>query len=72
MTEPTPDLRIISRAVTADEIAAVTAVVQGALEELAAAEDVKGGRRVSAWERSQRSIRTTITPGPGKWRSFEG
>ena len=67
-----PELRIVSRNVTADEVAAVTAVLHGALEELAASEEANAGRRVSAWERSQRAVRGTLSPGAGKWRSFEG
>ena len=67
-----PDFRIVTPGITDDEVAAVTAVLQAALEELAAAEGANTVRTVSAWERSQRSVRTPITPGPGKWRSFEG
>ena len=67
-----PPLRIVSRNVTDDEIAAVTAVLQAALEEHAALNDAHEGTSVSAWERSTRGLRSTLTPGPGKWRSFEG
>jgi len=69
---PTPELRIVSKNATDEEIAAVTAVLQSALEELADAEAAGSGARVSAWARSQRPIRGTITPGAGNWRGFEG
>jgi hypothetical protein len=65
-------IRIVSPSATAEEIAAVTAVVQGALDELAAAQDQDEGARVSAWQRSQRGLRTPLLPGPGAWRSFSG
>jgi len=54
----------------AAELAAITAVVTGMLEELA---EEQGGRELSgpsAWERSQRAIRTPLRPGPDRWRGF--
>ncbi len=65
-------LRIISRDVTPEELAAVTAVVTGALEELAAAASVDDTAPISAWQANQRPIRRVLTPGPGAWRSFSG
>ncbi|MCU1441420.1 MAG: hypothetical protein JWP85_2417 [Rhodoglobus sp.] len=67
---PGADLRIISPGATPEEIAAVTAVLRAALEELAAAHERNGAPVVSAWQRSQRPIRGTVTPGAGAWRSF--
>jgi hypothetical protein len=64
------DLRIVSKGATPEELAAVTAVLQGALDELAAANGVDAAPVVSAWQRSQRPIRTTLVPAPGAWRSF--
>ncbi|MBC7591349.1 MAG: acyl-CoA carboxylase subunit epsilon [Salinibacterium sp.] len=64
------DLRIVSTGVSAEEIAAVTAVLQGALDELADDLAVRGEARVSAWQRSQRSVRRPLVP--GAWRSFSG
>ncbi|MWJ40476.1 acyl-CoA carboxylase subunit epsilon, partial [Clavibacter michiganensis subsp. michiganensis] len=28
--------------------------------------------QVDAWQRSQRSVRGTLVPGPGRWRGFSG
>ncbi len=67
-----PDLRIVSAGAQPDEVAAVTAVLRGALDELAAGLEVDGEPTVSAWRRSQRPIRAPITPGRGAWRSFAG
>ncbi|HOB56410.1 MAG: acyl-CoA carboxylase subunit epsilon [Microbacteriaceae bacterium] len=62
--------RIISKNATDEEIAAVSAVLQVALDELAAAQGPDDGPVVSAWNRSQRGLRSPLTPGPGAWRSF--
>ena len=67
-----PDLRIVSSGADPDDVAAVSAVVQAALDELAAGLEVEGGVGQSAWQRSQRGVRGTITPGAGAWRSFSG
>ena len=69
MTEMSP-IRVITPDLTAEEIAAVTAVLQGALDELAASNEAASGPVVSAWQRSQRSVQGTLTPGPGAWRGF--
>lgn len=66
------DLRIVTSGVTAEEISAVTAVVQASLEELAEGLAVDATPRVSAWQRSQRSVRHTLVPGAGRWRDFVG
>ena len=60
-------LRFISPA-SPEEIAAVTAVIQGAVDELADA--TVPATPVSAWSRSQRPIRGNVVPGAGVWRSF--
>ena len=73
MTEvPVPDLRILSKGAADDDVAAVTAVLHGALAELAAGLELEDGATVSAWGRSQRPIRGTITRGIGAWRGFSG
>ena len=66
-TEHGLDVRIVRGAPTPDEIAAVTAVLSAAVVEEAA----KAPERTttpSAWQRSQRILRTPLTPGPGRWR----
>jgi Acyl-CoA carboxylase epsilon subunit len=73
VTEPEAgalDLRIVSPGVSAEEIAAVTAVIQASLDELASTMAVDAPAAVSAWQRSQRSVRSTLRPGPGSWRNF--
>jgi hypothetical protein len=67
---PTPDIRVISPSATDDEIAAVTVVVTQALAELADELGAETGPGVSAWQRSQRQLRSPLAPGPGAWRSF--
>jgi hypothetical protein len=57
---------------TSAEVAAVTAVVSAALEELADENARQSATVVSAWQRSQRSVRGPITPGYGAWRAFSG
>ena len=51
----------------AEEIAAVTAVLQAAL---ANASDASSATVVpaSGWQKSRRDLRTPIHPGPGEWR----
>ena len=69
---PAPDLRIVSTGASTEEVAAVTAVLTAALQELADDLGAAGAPRISAWQHSQRPIRTPITPGPGAWRGFSG
>ncbi|UAJ80538.1 hypothetical protein IT072_05800 [Leifsonia sp. ZF2019] len=64
-------IRFITRGVTAEEVAAVTAVLTAAAaEQAAAARDARPATGPDAWGRSQRSLRTPLSPGPGAWRSF--
>ena len=67
---PAPDIRVVSPSATPEDIAAVTVVVTQALAELADELGAEAGPAVSAWHRSQRQLRTPLTPGPGAWRSF--
>jgi hypothetical protein len=69
---PAADLRIVSTGASTEEVAAVTAVLTAALQELADDLGAAGAPRVSAWQRSQRPVRAQITPGPGSWRGFSG
>lgn len=66
------DLRIVSSGATAGDGAAVTAVLHAALDELAAEADATNGPTQSAWQRSQRTLRTPLHAGPGAWRGFSG
>ena len=64
------DRAVISPSITADvvpftEAAAALVVVETALE-TAAQEATESA--VSPWQRSQRGLRNTLTPGAGRWR----
>ena len=67
-----PDIRIVSNGATTEDIAAVTAVLQAALAELADGQGAAEGPTTSAWERSQRPMRRPLVPGHGQWRGFSG
>jgi len=54
------------------ELAAVTAVVGAVLEEIASDRELGTVPGVSAWQRSQRPIRSAVTRGTGTWRGFSG
>ncbi len=62
-----PDLRVVSKGATAAEVAAVTAVLTAALDELAA-QGATEEPAITAWQRSQRPMRAPIHPAPGAWR----
>jgi hypothetical protein len=66
------DVEILSGNPDATDMAAVTAVLAGVLEELAAEQGRRELATTSAWERSQRSVRAPLRPGAGAWRSFSG
>ncbi|MBH0023531.1 acyl-CoA carboxylase epsilon subunit [Salinibacterium sp. SWN248] len=63
------DIRIVSRNVTTEEAAAVTAVVRAALLESAELAGADEMAPITAWARSQRPIRQPLTPGPGAWKA---
>jgi hypothetical protein len=67
---PEPGIRVLSRGISAEELAAVTAVIEAAVEDELSelASDPQIGP--SAWERSQRSLRTPLHPAAGAWRGF--
>lgn len=69
-TDPHPQalgLRVVRGNPTAEELAAVTAVIQAALAEEAAAELEAVESRPTAWAGSQRAIRTPLNRAAG-WR----
>ncbi|TBN55929.1 acyl-CoA carboxylase subunit epsilon [Glaciihabitans arcticus] len=65
-----PEFRIVAGNPTPAELAAVTAVLTGVLDELSAEQGRLAHTGPSAWAISQRPIRSTIAPGQGAWRSF--
>jgi hypothetical protein len=74
VTESTPrnaaapepiEFTITTPGLAAEEIAAVTAVLQAALADTSAA---AGETPASGWQKSRRDLRTPIHPGPGEWR----
>ena len=66
------DLAVISGSPDPSDMAAITAVLAGVLDELAAEQGRRESAAPSAWARSQRDLRTTLRPGAGAWRSFSG
>ncbi|MDP9028284.1 MAG: acyl-CoA carboxylase subunit epsilon [Actinomycetota bacterium] len=62
------DIRIAGGTPSDEEIAAVTAVLSAALEELAGDHRRRQRLTPSAWERSQRSVRTPLSP--GTWMTY--
>ena len=64
-----PEIQIVGGSPTPAEIAAVTAVLQATLAQLAD-EATRKDVGPTAWQRSQRSLRSPLHPGAGVWRSF--
>ena len=62
-----PEIRILSGNPDAEEIAAVSAVLSAALDELGGEQRRRQSGGPSAWQRSQRAIRTPLVR--GAWRS---
>ncbi|RFA11073.1 hypothetical protein B7R54_03650 [Subtercola boreus] len=52
---------------TPAEIAAITAVISGLLAEEGEARREEEPAGTTAWQRSQRSFRGQLDPGPGRW-----
>ena len=71
MSDPV-DIRIIGGSPSPEEVAAVTAVLQASLAELAAEQELLNADAPSAWQRSQRQLRTPLHNAPGAWRGFSG
>ncbi len=63
-----PEIRILGGKATTEEIAAVTAVLTGALDDLAGASRRSNETGRSAWQVSQRAVRTPLPH--GTWRNF--
>lgn len=63
-----PDIRILGGDPTPEELAAVTAVLTAALDELAGEDRRERSRGTSAWDASRRALRTPLPH--GTWRSL--
>jgi len=63
-----PDIRILGGDPTPEEIAAITAVLSAALDELAGEHRRRQAPGPSAWQRSQRTAPTPLVR--GEWRRF--
>jgi hypothetical protein len=63
-----PEIRILAGKATPDEIAAVTAVLTAALDELAGASRRSNETGRTAWQVSQRPIRSPLAH--GSWSNF--
>jgi hypothetical protein len=66
------DLTVIGGNPDDADIAAITAVLAGVLDELATEQGLRDLSGPSAWARSQRTLRAPLRPGAGAWRSFSG
>jgi Acyl-CoA carboxylase epsilon subunit len=64
------DIRVLRGQPDDLELAAVSAVLTAALDELAGEHRRRQGKGVSAWQRSQRAVRTPLVR--GAWRTFGG
>jgi len=62
-----PEIRILSGNPDEEEIAAVTAVLSAALDELGGEQRRRQNGGPSAWQRSQRGVRSPLVR--GAWRS---
>lgn len=69
MTDPggAPDIRILGGDPTPEELAAVTAVLAAAIDQLAREERTEDAR-VSTWQRTRRGMRENLSP--GAWGTF--
>lgn len=64
------NVRILRGSPTPEEIAAVTAVLTAAVVEEASRSEAVPSDGPSAWQRSQRTMRSPLTAGAGRWRNF--
>ena len=64
----TPEIRILGGSPSPEDIAAVTAVLTAALDELASESRRSGDRGPTGWQESQRDIRRPLPF--GAWRDF--
>ncbi|WP_253259625.1 acyl-CoA carboxylase subunit epsilon [Subtercola boreus] len=62
-----PPVVVTTGNATPAEIAAVSAVVSGLLAEEGEARRESEPAGTTAWQRSQRALRSPLQPGPGRW-----
>ncbi|OUE26326.1 hypothetical protein BFL36_03745 [Clavibacter michiganensis] len=67
---PVGGVRALGGSPTAEELAAATAVLAALAAQPVAEQPAR--RAPDAWQRSQRTVRTTLVPGAGRWRGFSG
>jgi uncharacterized protein (DUF1800 family) len=65
-------IRVVSANLSPAEVAAVTAVLEAAVEEELDELHSEVPTAPTAWSRSQRSLREPQHPGAGVWRAFSG
>lgn len=68
MADETPDIRILRGNPDDLEVAAITAVLTAALDELAGDQRRRTTSGPTAWQRSQRTVRSPLTR--GDWAHF--
>ncbi|MFO7691419.1 MAG: acyl-CoA carboxylase subunit epsilon [Cryobacterium sp.] len=66
------EIVFVTNDVTAAEVSAVTAVLQGVLQEESDGRRRKPAEGQSAWQQSMRPLRRPLHPGPAQWRGFSG
>jgi hypothetical protein len=69
---PAGTIRLERGAPTALELAAAIVVLDTVIAEATAMNAQKSAATPTAWQNSQRALRTTIFPGAGAWRGFSG
>jgi hypothetical protein len=65
-----PDLVVLAGNPTNVELAAVTAVLLGVVQERAFDRSHEDAARPSGWQLSRRPRAVSIVPGPGAWRNI--
>ncbi|MET0725813.1 MAG: acyl-CoA carboxylase subunit epsilon [Leifsonia sp.] len=65
------EISFITRHVSPEQAAAVTAVLSSVLREESDLHRREPDAAADAWARSQRALRAPLTPGAGRWRSFD-
>jgi len=66
------DIRVVAGSPTALDLAALSAVLTGVLEEMGDDLERDHASAPSAWDRSTRAVRSAPEVGHGRWRSFTG